>query len=442
MEEHSERPPIVLVDASNVAYGGGLFKSPTVHVLARTLDELGRHNFRVAAVADASLRHTIDDPARLEEMIQSGRLIQAPAGRAADDFLLQLALRRQERGEAVYILTNDLFPTKSARGVVPRIAFIHFSFHDVDELVFSPPLESVRAYIKDEEPDAREGRRATGAAPPELDRELLDATLSFFESMEPPLKEGVGVPFTRLAGYLHNQFNGDFCRRFGLRRPKELALALERLGYARISGATPMYLEALPKLVERASAPEGPTPPPAQASATEPPQPAPSGPERAAERAALEAVMEALRRENHFATEERISAKLRELFPGRGLQARAVISWALDTGLITADEQEGLSCYWPASGRWSALNPDDPTDPYPEEAWRAFKESLKRLPLFRRTSQTRYHLALHLGRFGLPLIADLPQAFREHMVQLAVRKKILVAQYTMVGTRIDVPSGE
>ncbi|MEM4728592.1 MAG: hypothetical protein QXH42_02365 [Thermoplasmata archaeon] len=435
MQESAEKPPIVLVDASNVAYGGGLLKGPRMHLLARVLEELRKHPFRVGVIADASLRHVIDEPERLEEMIQSGLVTQAPAGREADDFLIQLALKRQEQGETVYILTNDLFPVKSAKGVVPRITFVHFSFHDVDELVFSPPLDTIHAHSREE------GAAAGAPGQPEPARELVEAVLGFVASLEPAVKEGDRIPFARLAGYLHNQFDGDFCRRFGLRRPKELARSLETEGYVKLHGTTPLYLEATRKLVEEVSALKGEaqTPP-----AVEPKAPAPQQlPERAPDiredQTALEAALEALKRENHYPTEERIGAKLRELFPGRGLQARSMIDRALGAGFLVREEVGALTCYWPASGRWDAINPDDPSDPYPEEAWRAFRESLRRLPHFRRSSQTRYHLALHLGRFGEPMIADLPQAFREHMVQLAVRKKILIASPTMMGMRIDVP---
>ncbi|MEM2870476.1 MAG: hypothetical protein QW379_08700 [Thermoplasmata archaeon] len=437
MPESAEKPPIVLVDASNVAYGGGLLKGPRMHLLARVLEELRKHPFRVGVVADASLRHVIDEPERLEEMIQSGLVTQAPAGREADDFLIQLALKRQEQGETVYILTNDLFPVKSAKGVVPRITFVHFSFHDIDELVFSPPLETIQTHSKED--GGAEAALAQGL--PEAGRDLLEAFFSFVASLEPAVNEGSRIPFSRVAGYLHNQFDGDFCRRFGLRRPKELARSLETEGYVKLHGTTPLYLEATRKLVEEVSALKGEaqTPPAVEPKAPAPQQVPERAPDIREDGTALEAALEALKRENHYPTEERIGAKLRELFPGRGLQAKSIIERALGAGALVKEEVGTLTCYWPASGRWEAINPDDPSDPYPEEAWRAFRESLRRLPPFRRSSQTRYHLALHLGKFGEPMIADLPQAFREHMVQLAVRKKILIPSPTMMGMRIDVP---
>ncbi len=107
-------------------------------------------------LVDASLRHRIDDKESLETMIRSGQVTQTPAGRTADEFLVQLALRIREQRKSVYILTNDTFAENGGRGVCPRIAFLLVPLGDSEELLFSPTLESIKAPCPS---DRSEGRR-------------------------------------------------------------------------------------------------------------------------------------------------------------------------------------------------------------------------------------------------------------------------------------------
>jgi hypothetical protein len=55
-------------------------------------------------VADAALRHQIDDPQRYERMIDDGIVRQAPAGTDADYFLLSFA-----RELDASVVSNDRF---------------------------------------------------------------------------------------------------------------------------------------------------------------------------------------------------------------------------------------------------------------------------------------------------------------------------------------------
>jgi hypothetical protein len=78
---------VVLVDGSNVAYA--IEGEPP----------------RVAnIVADAALRHSIDDPRRYEHLIDEGHVRQSPAGTDADYFILSFA-----RELNASIVSNDRF---------------------------------------------------------------------------------------------------------------------------------------------------------------------------------------------------------------------------------------------------------------------------------------------------------------------------------------------
>lgn len=92
----------VYVDASNVAYGVDL-KKPIVNNIVLIHDKLWEMGFEtIIVIADASLRHKIDDKKRFEELIDGGMISQAPAKTEADDFILGFA--KQKIG---YIVTND-----------------------------------------------------------------------------------------------------------------------------------------------------------------------------------------------------------------------------------------------------------------------------------------------------------------------------------------------
>lgn len=92
----------VYVDASNVAHGVDL-KKPIVNNIILIHDKLWEMGFEtIIVIADASLRHKIDDKKRFEELIDGGMISQAPAKTEADEFILGFA--KQKIG---YIITND-----------------------------------------------------------------------------------------------------------------------------------------------------------------------------------------------------------------------------------------------------------------------------------------------------------------------------------------------
>ena len=90
------------MDASNVAHGADL-KKPTVNNILLVAEKLRSIGFtKVIIIADASLRHKIDDKKRYEELLTQGFISQAPAKTEADEFLIGFA--KQKIG---YIVTND-----------------------------------------------------------------------------------------------------------------------------------------------------------------------------------------------------------------------------------------------------------------------------------------------------------------------------------------------
>ena len=444
--EHTAGPdrpprPLLLVDGSNVAYGSGS-DTPRLERLKNVIEELKIHKLRTVVITDANLRHFIDARTEFEEMVRVGTIVQAPAATSADDFLLQMALKVQARGEEVFILTNDTFPVRRAQGIIRRIAFMTVPLGDNEEYIFIPTLETLY------EPEPKEPKGTAPALPPAkagpppikeslaIDRVLMDVFLNFLTTLTPPIVEGQEIPFTNIAGYLHNQFEGDFCRRFGYSRPKDFATALKSAGLVefRFIGA-PLYLKMTKKVLEETAQldaedelPEKP----------DPLTPAPVIPELKL----LESIMAVLKKEMHYPTDFRISIKLNGLAPNRPYSTDSFIEKGLKKGLIERQKMDRWTCYWPTGGQWEAIDPDDPANPYPVELWNDFKESIHRIPNHNKSNQSRYHLAKHLGASGIPSMESLPLAKREHMVQLAANLKLLEFVQTHWGSRFSVPLGD
>lgn len=81
---------VVLVDGSNVAHSTEGDQAQVANLLA-IRDKLLEEGLEPIIVADAALRHQIDDPARYERLIDEGQVRQAPAGTDADYFILAFA---------------------------------------------------------------------------------------------------------------------------------------------------------------------------------------------------------------------------------------------------------------------------------------------------------------------------------------------------------------
>ena len=105
---------IVLVDGSNVAHSTEGTKPMFANLLI-VRDKLKEEGLEPIIMADAALRHQIDDPRQYEQMIESGAIRQAPAGTDADYFILAFA-----RELNASIVSNDRFAT--ARRSFQRLA--------------------------------------------------------------------------------------------------------------------------------------------------------------------------------------------------------------------------------------------------------------------------------------------------------------------------------
>ena len=119
----------VLVDASNVAHAteGGEARLENIKLVqARLLEE----GFEPLVVADAALRHQIDNKPAYEAMIENGQVHQAPAGTDADFFILSFARELNAR-----ILTNDRFRDRAEEFAEERDRIIRFMIVD-GEVVF------------------------------------------------------------------------------------------------------------------------------------------------------------------------------------------------------------------------------------------------------------------------------------------------------------------
>jgi hypothetical protein len=119
----------VLVDASNVAHAteGGEARLANIKLVQARLLEDG---FDPLVVADAALRHQIDDKREYESMIENGQVHQAPAGTDADYFILSFARELRAR-----ILSNDRFRDRATEFAEERDRIIRFMIVD-GEVVF------------------------------------------------------------------------------------------------------------------------------------------------------------------------------------------------------------------------------------------------------------------------------------------------------------------
>jgi hypothetical protein len=93
----------VLVDGSNVAHATE-GEDARLGNIQLVMQKLSSDGFTPLIVADAALRHQIDDKAAYEKLVDDGVVHQAPAGTDADYFILSFARQLGAR-----ILSNDRF---------------------------------------------------------------------------------------------------------------------------------------------------------------------------------------------------------------------------------------------------------------------------------------------------------------------------------------------
>jgi hypothetical protein len=93
----------VIIDGSNVAHSteGEKAALENIRVVRAKLIEEG---YEPVVLADAALRHQIDDESGFEQLVENGTIKQAPAGTDADYFILSFA-----RELGANIVSNDRF---------------------------------------------------------------------------------------------------------------------------------------------------------------------------------------------------------------------------------------------------------------------------------------------------------------------------------------------
>ena len=94
---------VVLVDGSNVAHCTEGVPAQVANLLI-IRDKLLEEGFEPIIMADAALRHQIDDSPAYEKLVDGGEIRQAPAGTDADYFILSFA-----RELNACIVSNDRF---------------------------------------------------------------------------------------------------------------------------------------------------------------------------------------------------------------------------------------------------------------------------------------------------------------------------------------------
>jgi hypothetical protein len=94
---------LVLVDGSNVAHSSE-GEQALLSNITLVCDKLREEGYEPLVLADAALRHQIDDPKTYEQLVDSGAIRQVPAGTDADYFILSFA-----RELEASIVSNDRF---------------------------------------------------------------------------------------------------------------------------------------------------------------------------------------------------------------------------------------------------------------------------------------------------------------------------------------------
>jgi hypothetical protein len=119
---------IAIVDGSNVAHSSeGTARLFNIQLVCEKLIEEG---YEPIVVVDAALRHQIDKRREYEELVDQGKLRQAPAGTDADYFILSFA-----RELAASIVSNDRFKDRMQSFPEARDRVIRYMIV-ADEVVF------------------------------------------------------------------------------------------------------------------------------------------------------------------------------------------------------------------------------------------------------------------------------------------------------------------
>ena len=121
--------PTVIIDGSNVAYSTE-GPAPRLENIRLVVDKLREEGFEPIVVADAALRHQIDDTRQYEDLVDQGMIRQAPAGTDADYFILSFA-----REFDADVVSNDRYRDRQEAFPEVRERVIRFMIVN-DEVVF------------------------------------------------------------------------------------------------------------------------------------------------------------------------------------------------------------------------------------------------------------------------------------------------------------------
>lgn len=95
----------VMVDAANVAhFGRKKDAKPSLEYIIKATKALEKLGYEPILVADASLRHEIDQKEEFNQLLDKDEIQQVPSGTTADHFILKMA-----EEEDAKILSNDIF---------------------------------------------------------------------------------------------------------------------------------------------------------------------------------------------------------------------------------------------------------------------------------------------------------------------------------------------
>jgi hypothetical protein len=148
--------PRALIDGSNVAHASEGDAARLANILL-VRDKLAEQGFDPIIVADAALRHQIDDSAEYEKLVADGTVHQAPAGTDADYFLLSFA---KELDAA--LVSNDRFRDRSQQFASVRQQIIRYMILETVVVFERPPPPRKRGARPHTETPGRHYGRSRG----------------------------------------------------------------------------------------------------------------------------------------------------------------------------------------------------------------------------------------------------------------------------------------
>lgn len=104
---HGDEPGskmVAIIDVSNVTRVG---KWGRLNRFIMVMDEMKKIEIEIISIADASLRHHIDDKKTYQKMLVDGTIIQAPARSDADTCILGIA-EQIAKNKKLVVVSNDL----------------------------------------------------------------------------------------------------------------------------------------------------------------------------------------------------------------------------------------------------------------------------------------------------------------------------------------------